>query len=260
MRQTSHAGGGLPGGLCTAVFYDELLATEALAAGGVRAFATTLPGFGGVPFPAGFDASPEAHAAYAGELARELGCDAVVGHSFGANVAIEMAAGGHFDGSLILLAPTFSPEDEMRGLETINRIGHVPVLRSLVTALLFRSFPKMLRGHVPDESVDRLAAEMASSNRSDIRINLRRSYEHLYRYGTLAGRLCRSGVRAEIVFGEDDEVGMTPAERSTLESCPTTRLHFVPDCGHMLPNQKPDWVAELIVATVAAPSRAKAAT
>jgi pimeloyl-ACP methyl ester carboxylesterase len=43
---------------------------------------------------------------------------------------------------------------------------------------------------------------------------------------------------------------MTAAERSTLEACPTTRLHLLPNCGHMLPNQKPDWVAELIVATV----------
>src|SRR4051795_6516188 len=80
----------LPGGLCTAAFYDDLLATPALATGGVRAFATTLPGFGGVPFPPGFDASVETHAAYAGALARDLECDAVVGHSFGANVAIEM--------------------------------------------------------------------------------------------------------------------------------------------------------------------------
>jgi pimeloyl-ACP methyl ester carboxylesterase len=240
----------LPGGLCTAVFYDDVLATPVLAAGGVRAFATTLPGFGGVPFPAGFDASPEAHAAYAGELARDLGCDMVVGHSFGANIALEMAAGGHFDGPLILLAPTFSAEDEMRGLETFNRIGYVPGLRSLATALMFRSFPKMLRGHVPEDAVDRLAAEMASSNRTDIRINLRRSYQYLYKHGTLAGRLCRSGVRAEVVFGEDDEVGMTAAERSTLEACPTTRLHLLPNCGHMLPNQRPDWVAELIVATV----------
>jgi pimeloyl-ACP methyl ester carboxylesterase len=237
----------LPGGLCTAAFYDDLLATPALAAAGVRAFATTLPGFGGVPFPPGFDASVEAHAAYAGELARDLDCDAVVGHSFGANVAIEMAAGGHFDGPLILLAPTFSAEDEMKGLETFNRIGYVPGVRSLATALLFRSFPKMLRGHVPDDSVERLAAEMASSNRSDIRMNLRRSYEHLYRYGTLAGRLCRSGVQAEIVFGEDDEVGLTPAERSTLESCPTTQLRCIPGAGHMLPNQKPEVVAGLVV-------------
>ena len=250
----------LPGGLCTAAFYEDLLATTALAIGGVRAFATTLPGFGGVPFPAGFDASPEAHAAYAGELARDLDCDAVVGHSFGANVALEMAAGGHFDGPLILLAPTFSAEDEMKGLETFNRIGYIPGVRSLATALMFRSFPKMLNGSVPAESVDRLAVEMASSNRSDIRINLRRSYQYLYKHGTLAGRLCRSGVRAEVVFGEDDEVGMTPAERSTLEACPTTRLHFVPNCGHMLPNQKPEWVADLIVDTVATAPRPTATT
>jgi pimeloyl-ACP methyl ester carboxylesterase len=92
---------------------------------------------------------------------------------------------------------------------------------------------------------------MASNNRTDIRINLRQSYQYLYKHGTLAARLCRSGVRAEVVFGEDDEVGMTPAERSALEACPTTRLHFVPNCGHMLPNQTPDWVAELIVDTVA---------
>jgi pimeloyl-ACP methyl ester carboxylesterase len=118
----------------------------------------------------------------------------------------------------------------------------------------------MLKGHVPDDSVDRLAAEMASNNRSDIRTNLRRSYEHLYKYGTLAGRLCRSGVQAEVVFGEEDEVGMTPAERSALEVCPTTRLHLVPDCGHMLPNQKPEWVAELIVDTLAATTRTAATT
>jgi pimeloyl-ACP methyl ester carboxylesterase len=139
----------LPGGLCTAPFYDDLLAVPALAASGVRAIATTLPGFGGVPFPAGFDATPEAHAAFAGELARDLGCDAVVGHSFGANVALEMAAGGHFSGHLILVAPTFSAEDEMKGLATFNRIGYVPGLRSLVTALMFRSFPKMLKGGSP---------------------------------------------------------------------------------------------------------------
>jgi pimeloyl-ACP methyl ester carboxylesterase len=40
-----------------------------------------------------------------------------------------------------------------------------------------------------------------------------------------------------------------------LESCATTRLHFVPDCGHMLPNQKPEWVAGLIVGTIATGTR-----
>jgi hypothetical protein len=39
----------LPGGLATAPFYDDVLAEPALAASGVRAIATTLPGFGRVP-------------------------------------------------------------------------------------------------------------------------------------------------------------------------------------------------------------------
>ena len=171
----------------------------------MRAIATTLPGFGRVPFPPGFDASVEAYAAFAGNLARDLGCHAVVGHSFGANVAIEMAVVGHFGGHLILLAPTFSAEDEMRGLATFNRIGYVPGLRSLVTALLFRSFPKMLKCEVPPDRVDRLAAEMASNDRAAIRLTLRRSFEYLCRHGTIAGRLCRSGVRAEVVFGEKEK-------------------------------------------------------
>jgi pimeloyl-ACP methyl ester carboxylesterase len=134
----------------------------------------------------------------------------------------------------------------VRGLATLNRIGYVPGLRSVLTAPLFKSFPKMLQGEVPPDHVGRLAAEMASNDRAAIRLNLRGSYEYLYRHGTIAGRLCGSGVPAEIVFGENDEVGITPAERSELESCSTTRLHFVPDCGHMLINQKPGWVANLI--------------
>ena len=54
-----------------------MLAEPALAANGVRAIATTLPGFGRVPFPPGFDAGVEAYAAFAGNLARDLGCHVV---------------------------------------------------------------------------------------------------------------------------------------------------------------------------------------
>jgi len=101
----------LPGGLGTAAFFDDLFAEPAIVDGSVRLFATTLPGFGGVPLPKGFDARVESHAELAAGLARDLSCDAVLGHSFGANVAIEMAAAGHFDGPLVLLSPSFSREE-----------------------------------------------------------------------------------------------------------------------------------------------------
>jgi hypothetical protein len=39
----------LPGGLAAPPFYDDVLAEPAPATSGVRAIATTLPGFGRVP-------------------------------------------------------------------------------------------------------------------------------------------------------------------------------------------------------------------
>jgi pimeloyl-ACP methyl ester carboxylesterase len=59
----------LPGGLCTAAFFDDLFAEPAIEHGDVRLLATTLPGFGGVPLPTGFDASVESHAERAANLA-----------------------------------------------------------------------------------------------------------------------------------------------------------------------------------------------
>lgn len=236
----------LPGGMCTAAFFDDLLASPAIAEGTTGVVATTLPGFGGVPFPVGFDPGVESHAEFAGGLARELGCDAVLGHSYGANVALEIAAGGDFGGALILLAPSFSREDESKALGTINRIGYIPGVRTVAQAILSRSFRRLLDGSVPADRLDALAAEMAANDWSDVRPILRRYFEYLDRNGTVVGRLCRSGAATEVVFGEADDVGLTAAERSALESCPTTRLHFVPDCGHMVANQRPDWVADLI--------------
>jgi pimeloyl-ACP methyl ester carboxylesterase len=247
----------LPGGLCTAAFFDDLFAEPAIAEGDVRLIATTVPGFGGVPLPAGFDGSVESHAKLAASLAADLGCDTVLGHSFGANIALEMAAGRHFDGRLILLSPSFSREDEAKALAVMNRIGYVPGVRAVVDAIVFRSFAKLLAGNVPDDRVDVLAAEMAGADRKDVRLTTRRYFEYLDKHGTLAGRLCRSGVSAEVAFGDADDVGLTAAERGALESCATTRLHTVPDCGHMVINQRPEWVAELIGAVLSAGSAAR---
>src|SRR3954451_3767970 len=84
----------LPGALCSAAFYDDLIAEPSLRHASIRFAATTLPGFGGTePLD---DVSMENYARVAGSLAADLGCDAVVGHSLGANVALEMVESGAF--------------------------------------------------------------------------------------------------------------------------------------------------------------------
>src|ERR1700757_2678714 len=87
----------LPGGMCTAVQYEELMAEPALA--GVRMVAVTVPGMGGTPAPK--DLSIENLARLAAQCAADLGCDVVVGFSMGANIALEMAASGAFRGPLV---------------------------------------------------------------------------------------------------------------------------------------------------------------
>ena len=239
----------MPGGLCTAVFYDDLLATPALAAGGSPGDRLTLPGFGGVPFPAGFDASLEAYAAHAAGFARELDCNAIVGHSFGANIALEMAALGHFDGPLILLSPTFSAEDEMKGLATFNRIGYVPGLRY------------SHRAHVPELPEDARRQRSRKAHRATChRDGNQQPHGHPHpptpllpvpppawdtRRPALPVRRTGRGRLRRARRGRAD----SPSEGSSRR--PTTRLHFVPNSGHMLLNQMPDWVAELIVESVA---------
>ena len=74
----------LPGGMCTAVQYEELMAEPALA--GIRTIAVTVPGMGGTP--AAKDLSIENLARLAAQCAADLGCDVVVGFSMGANIAL----------------------------------------------------------------------------------------------------------------------------------------------------------------------------
>src|SRR5437870_13168477 len=78
----------LPGGLCGAGSYAEVMAQPSLA--GVQLVAATLPGHSGAPPPD--DYSIENYARLTSELATNVGADVVVGFSMGATVALEMVA------------------------------------------------------------------------------------------------------------------------------------------------------------------------
>ena len=118
----------LPGALATARFYDDLLAEPALTQAPIGFVNTTLPGFGGTPPPD--DLSMENYAAQASKLAADFRCDVVVGHSLGANVALEMVGSAQFSGPVVLLSPSFSRADESKVPRALDRLspvlGHFP--------------------------------------------------------------------------------------------------------------------------------------
>jgi pimeloyl-ACP methyl ester carboxylesterase len=243
----------LPGALCTAAFFEDVLADPRLAQAQVGFVTTTLPGFGGTPPLA--DLRMENDAQLAGRIASDLGCDVVVGHSLGGNVAIEMAAAGEFSGPLVLLSPSFSSEDEFKELRMINRIGRVPGVAQLAWFAMSKTISRAMKGSFPPARHDALVAEMQKNDWEFCRVKLREYFDYLDRQESLVRRLCDSGTTAWLAFGDHDDVGLTDDERRGLEGCPTLTMVAIADAGHMTLNDKPAKVAELILDAFAAAQR-----
>jgi pimeloyl-ACP methyl ester carboxylesterase len=75
---------------------------------------------------------------------------------------------------------------------------------------------------------------------------VRSYYEYLDRHGSLATRLCESGVNAVVAFGDDDEIGLTDEERRTLEASPNVRLVTITEATHFMVVEQPAQIADLI--------------
>ena len=235
----------LPGGWCTAVFYQELMAEPALA--GIRLVAVTLPGNGGTSASA--DMSVENYARLTAELAHRLGCTAVLGHSMGANVALEMVGSGAFTGPVVLLAPSFSRRDEAMIIRVLDRLALV------LGRWLYRAMRSMMRFAVKDTPLPRerlavLVAELQKNDPECMRRGIHRYLACLDRHGSVAARLCAAAVPAWVVHGETGDGGVTDEERRTLQAYPWIRIVTIPGRSFFTPNEEPALVADLVVAAL----------
>ena len=236
----------LPGALASWAFYEDLLAEPAIRESGIRLIATTIPGFAGTSPPA--DVSMESYSSSASRLAADLSCDAVVGHSLGANVAAEMVSAGEFSGPVVLLSPSFSRKDESifpRSLDRLSRVfGHLPY--SLMLKLIGPAFGSSL----PPARREFLVNELKKNDPHFLRAQTRSYLAYLDRHGSLAERFCDSGVRAWVVFGKKDDVGIAPDERELLSAAPNVTLVEIADTGHFALNHKPDQIAAIVLEAV----------
>jgi pimeloyl-ACP methyl ester carboxylesterase len=107
-----------------------------------------------------------------------------------------------------------------------------------------------MKSSLPPDRRDVLIADLRKNDPRFLRKQTRVYLEYLDRHGSLARRLCDSGVRAWVVFGEQDEIGLTDDERDVLENCPSVSVVTIADAGHFTLNEKPREIAELVLAAL----------
>jgi pimeloyl-ACP methyl ester carboxylesterase len=235
----------LPGGMCSADSYAEVMAESALAA--LRLVAATLPGHAGAPPPD--DYTVENYARLATELAKQVGADVVVGFSMGASVAFEMVVSGNFSGPIVLLGISLSLEDEAWFLRAIVRLGNV--FGGLASSLVAKGAASMVkRVPVSPERQKELGDGFPRQVPQHMRYGLSEYVRWLAKYDDPAERLCRAAVPAWVVHAEKGDGGLTDHERRTLEACPQVHLVTIPGAVFFLPNEVPDQIAVVVVEAV----------
>jgi pimeloyl-ACP methyl ester carboxylesterase len=238
----------LPGAQCTAEFYADVLADIRVVERGARFVAATPPGFGGREAPP--DPGVATYATLTAALIEHVGCDVVVGHSYFANITIELAIAGPSSRPLVLLSPAFSRRDEEVGLRWLGLASRIPYLGAVPWAAAGRSLSSLMEGRLPRRDHERLVAEM---RRSDWRVNrqLMRDYvRYLARAEAgeaIAARLVASGVRAWVVRGDRDEIGLLDDERAVLSAGADITLVVIPGAGHFVLNDQPGAVVDVVL-------------
>ena len=232
----------LPGGMCSARSYAEVMAEPTLAQ--TRLLAVTMPGHAGAPPPE--DYSVESYARITAELAKSVGADLVVGFSMGATVAYEMVVTGAFTGPVVLLGVSLSAPDEPGAFRALIRLGSI--LGNLPAAVLKKGAASIAKhAPVPPDRQEQLQADFARNSTRDMRLGLEAYLRWLHRDDDPARRLCEAGVPAWVVHAEKGDGGLTPHERTVLDACPQVRVVTLPGKVFFLPNEVPGRIADLIV-------------
>jgi pimeloyl-ACP methyl ester carboxylesterase len=158
-----------------------------------------------------------------------------------------MAAAGTFTGPVLLLSPSFSREDEAKELGVMNRIGRVPVIGRLAWIAMLKVMPNAMRSKLPADKADVMVADLKNNDARFCRDMVGEYFRYLDRHGSLAQRLCASGTKAYVAFGDNDEIGLTDDERHELETCPDVSLITIADATHFMIVEQPARIAELII-------------
>jgi len=173
---------------------------------------------------------------------------AVVGHSIGGAVALEMVLTmpDRID-SLILISPVMPDRPfEDAFMENLREVARVARSEGIEAAMLgpWMSSPlfefSFSKPGVREAAIvinrDFPGAEYLATER-----------DRVERSWTVPERLAEIGVPTAVVAGDHETPGFRAYAEEAGRNIPNARLEFFQDCGHLLPLEEPDRVAQTII-------------
>jgi len=240
----------LPGFLCTDGIYRDMLTDMARRAAAVQLVAGNPPGFKGLPVEKDFDFSIASYAKKVCDLNDLESYDLIVGHSFFANVLIEVAVNDRYQGRLMLLSPSLSRDSEDADTRFYDRITRVPLVGRACTLISYQMMYSIFEPYFIDEKkhkIDELVIEAQKTPRYISRRLIHAFFDHIDKHGDLAERLTQTNRPVMYVRGVDDNVKLLPKHRKQLAASPLITLREFEGSKHFVMIDYPGRLNRLII-------------
>jgi pimeloyl-ACP methyl ester carboxylesterase len=223
-----------------------------LLSGGLRVLRPDLRGHGRSTRP-DFGYHVSHHAADMEAVIDDVGVDSatVVGYSIGGGVALEMAVtmSDRLTG-LVLMSPVMPDRPfEAAFMDNLREVARVARSEGIEAAMVGPWASNPLFAHSFSKAGVREAAMVINRDFPGAEY-LATQRDRVERDWTVPERLSEVAIPTSVIAGEHETPGFRAYAEEAAAGIPGATLEFLEDCGHLLPLEEPDRVAQAIIDVV----------
>jgi pimeloyl-ACP methyl ester carboxylesterase len=239
----------LPGLFCTDVIFTDMLNDPSMENAGIHLVAADPPGFKGLPLDDGFEISIENYSILLEKQTQMKNYDLIVGHSFFANVAIELGARNNYTGKIMLLSPSLYSDAEPFDVRLLDSMTRVPGVGYVSMQITYQMLDTIFEPYLAQENQDKinLLVEEAQKTHQDItRKQLNAFFDHIETYENLTDRLLTANNQIFYVVGTEDNIEFSDADRKKLSENKNITIKDIENGKHFLMIDHPQKINDLI--------------
>jgi len=239
----------LPGLFCTDVIFTDMLNDPSMENAEIHLVAADPPGFKGLSLDDNFEISIKNYAILLEELIQKENYDLIVGHSFFANVAIEIGARNNYAGKLMLLSPSLYSDAEPFDVRLLDSMTRVPGFGYVSMQITYQMLDTIFEPYFAQENqgkVNLLVKEAKKTHQDITQKQLNAFFDHIEKYENLTDRLLTADNQIFYVIGTEDNIEFSDVDRKKMSSNKNITIKDIENGKHFLMVDHPRKINTLI--------------